>query len=267
MLDRRGRPARPTGAPDQRARRRRELLAVAALLAVAGALAALLAIAALDGEPRGFDRRVLLALRTPGDLADPVGPAWLESLARDVTALGGTGLLAFCTLAVAGFLLLERKPRAAGLILVSIFGGMLLASGLKGCFDRPRPDLVPHVTPVHTSSFPSSHAMVSTIAYLSLAALLARRRRGRALRRYLFGVAALLILAVGVSRVYLGVHWPTDVLAGWVVGAAWTIACWTIALRLLPRHDVAQDAGDGAEERACARSAADRSAGSGPAGG
>ncbi|HVS64244.1 MAG TPA: phosphatase PAP2 family protein [Thermoanaerobaculia bacterium] len=227
------------------ARRRRELLALLSLLAASGGMALFFAIAdvADEGEPHALDTELLLALRAPGDPSDPLGPVWVEELARDVTALGGIGLLTFWTLAVAGFLFLDRKPHAAWLALVSAFGGMALVFGLKGAFDRPRPDLVSHGTEVLSASFPSAHSMMSAVVYLTLGALLARLRRSWVLRFYLIGVALVLTLAVGFSRVYLGVHWPTDVLAGWSVGAAWALGCWTVARWLQHRGDV-EDASD-----------------------
>jgi undecaprenyl-diphosphatase len=142
------------------------------------------------------------------------------------------------TLAVIGFLLIDGKRHAALLVLVSIGGGTLLSSGLKGLFDRPRPDLVPHGVEVYTMSFPSGHATLSAVTYLTLGALLARVQPRRRVKAYLLSVAVLLAVLIGASRVYLGVHWPTDVLAGWCVGAAWAMLCWTVATWLQRRGEV-----------------------------
>jgi undecaprenyl-diphosphatase len=109
---------------------------------------------------------------------------------------------------------------------------MLLSTVLKMGFERPRPDLVPHATRVYTASFPSGHAMLSAVTYLTLGALLARVQPNRRLKAYLIGLALCITLLVGASRVYLGVHWPSDVLAGWCGGAAWAALCWFIALQL-----------------------------------
>jgi undecaprenyl-diphosphatase len=147
-------------------------------------------------------------------------------------------VLSFITLAVAGFLVLQRKTHAALFVLVAVGGGLLLSSLLKMGFDRPRPDLVPHGSVVYTASFPSGHSMMAAVTYLTLGALLARVQPRRSLKLYLLGLAVLLAVAVGVSRVYLGVHWPTDVLAGWALGAAWALLCWTVALRLQRRGQV-----------------------------
>jgi undecaprenyl-diphosphatase len=218
----------------------REFTVLAALALAAAALWGFVELAGevLEGETRAFDERILLALRSPADPSDPLGPGWLEELMRDVTGLGSTGVLTFITLAAAGFLALDRKTHAALLVVAAVGGGMLLSTLLKMGFDRPRPDLVPHGTLVYTASFPSGHATLSAVAYLTLGALLARVQPRLVLKLYLLGLAILLTVSVGVSRVYLGVHWPTDVLAGWALGAAWALFCWAAALWLQRRGQV-----------------------------
>ncbi|MGH6943530.1 MAG: phosphatase PAP2 family protein [Geminicoccaceae bacterium] len=218
------------------------LLVSVALAAAAIVLFAQLADEVVEGETRGFDRTVLLALRNPSDPTDPLGPLWLHEVARDFTSLGSFSLLTFLTLAVVGFLILQGKRHAALLVVVAIGGGTLLSTLLKMGFDRPRPDLVPHEAVVYSASFPSGHAMMSAITYLTLGALLARVQPRRRLKLYLLGLAILLTVLVGISRVYLGVHWPTDVLAGWAVGAAWALLCWSAALWLQRRGQVESDA-------------------------
>lgn len=209
------------------------LLLSGILLATAGGLAfAWLAGEVMDGETRRFDERLLMLFRSPGDPADPIGPRWVEEMARDVTALGSGVVLTFATLAVIGYLLLARKRGAALLVALSIGGGALLSTLLKLGFDRPRPDLVPHAVAVYSASFPSGHAMLSAASFLTLGALLMRVAARRRLKGYVMALAVLATIAVGVSRVYLGVHWPTDVLAGWCAGAAWALLCWVVALRL-----------------------------------
>jgi len=219
---------------------RRELLLPVLLLVTAGTLLAFgkLAVEVLEGETRSFDRALLLAFRNPADPSDPLGPRWLEEAARDITSLGSTVVLTFVTLAVAGFLALARKRGAALLVLVSVGGGTLLSTLLKLGFERPRPDLVPHAAAVYTASFPSGHAMLSAVTYLTLGTLLARIQPRRRLRAYIVAIAVLLTLLVGTSRIYLGVHWPTDVLAGWCLGAAWAMLCWAVALWLQRRGRV-----------------------------
>ena len=189
----------------------------------------------LEGETRDFDEKVLLAFREDADPEDPVGPAWLEEMARDVTGLGGIVVLTFTTLSVAGFFLLQRKWHLAIYVAAAVTTGALASAFLKSGFDRPRPDLVAHGQVVYTASFPSGHSMISAVVFLTLGALLAEALRDRALRGYVLGLAGALTLAVGVSRVYLGVHWPTDVLAGWAAGAGWALACWAVS-RLLRRR-------------------------------
>jgi undecaprenyl-diphosphatase len=222
-------------------------LTVLVLLALAAAgLWAFVAIAdeVVEGETISFDRALLVALRNPSDLSDPIGPPWVEELFRDFTALGGVGVLAFLTFAVIGFLLLERRKRAALLILAAVGGGLLLSTLLKEVFSRPRPDLVPHGSYVYTASFPSGHSMMSAATYLTLGALLARVQPRRRLKIYILSVAILLTLVVGFSRVYLGVHWPTDVLAGWSVGAVWALLCWLVARWMQRRGQLEQAAGE-----------------------
>jgi len=142
-----------------------------------------------------------------------------------LTAFGSvTGLLLVCA-AVIGFLLFSDRVRTALFVLAATSAGIVLAGLLKQIYDRPRPSLVPHLVEVTSSSFPSGHAADSAIVYLTLAALLARTVQERPLRIYIIGTAILLTLLIGVSRVYLGVHWPSDVVAGWTIGAAWALAC------------------------------------------
>ena len=194
----------------------------------------------VEGESRATDSRVLLALRNSDDLSDPIGPLWVEELGRDFTALGGVGVLTLLTLSVAGYLWLIGKVRAMLLVLGAIGSGLLVSTLLKQGFDRPRPDLVPHDSLVYTASFPSGHSMMSAITYLTLAALLARVLPNRATKVYFLGLAVLVTIGVGVSRVYLGVHWPSDVLAGWAVGASWAMLFWLIARGLQRRGQVEQ---------------------------
>lgn len=191
-----------------------------------------------------FDRRLLLLLREPHDLADPVGGAWLEELGRDFTALGGFPILTLFTLAVVGFLAFAKHKVLAVIILVSTLLALLLSSGLKAAIDRARPDLVPHKTLVHTASFPSGHAMHSAATYLTLGGLLARYQGRRRLKTFILAMALFTAFLVGVSRVYLGVHWPTDVLGGWLLGLACALLTLMLARGLVPivEQVVADDA-------------------------
>ena len=194
-----------------------------------------------EGEAGRFDSRVLLALRNPADPSDPLGPGWFEEFGRDVTALGGFGILTCLTFAAAGFLWLSGRHRSMLLLLASVGGGQLLSTVFKRGFDRPRPDLVPHEAVVYTASFPSGHAMMAAVTWLTLAAMLARVQPNRVLKAYVLALGIIVSAAVGVSRIYLGVHWPTDVLAGWTAGAAWALLCWTAARRLEQGGSVGPD--------------------------
>jgi undecaprenyl-diphosphatase len=219
---------------------RTELVPLLVLVLVAGGiwLFAELAGEVKEGETRRIDEEILLALRNPADRSDPLGPRWLEETERDFTALGGVGVLALLTAAVSVYLALDGKNRAALLVLIAVGGALLGSTLLKHEFQRPRPDLVPHGSYVYTTSFPSGHSMMSAATYLTLGALLARVQSKRRVKIFLLAFAALLTLIVGISRVYLGVHWPTDVLAGWTAGGIWALICWFLARWLQHRGHV-----------------------------
>lgn len=221
----------------------REFITLTLVLLVATAVWGFIELAdeVVEGETHAIDTAILLALRNPENLADPLGPRWLEELFRDFTALGGVGVLVFICLGVGGYLALRRKYRTLLLLAVAVAGGLLLGSALKAGFDRPRPDLVPHGAYVYTASFPSGHAMLATVAYLTLGALLARLMPDRRTKFYVLGLALLLSVLIGVSRVYLGVHWPSDVAAGWMAGSAWALLWWLVA-RWLQRRRVVEAA-------------------------
>lgn len=210
----------------------RGILAVFALAATSLFAFVYLADEVMEGSTRSFDSRVLLFFRNPQDLSDPIGPRWFEEVMRDLTALGGTTVLTLLTVFVTLFLILAGKKRSAVLVASSIALGTVLSTVLKLAFDRPRPELVPHGMEVYTLSFPSSHAMMSALVYLTLGALLARTQASVRVRVYLILCAILLTFLIGVSRIYLGVHWPTDVLAGWAVGSCWALLSWLLARRL-----------------------------------
>lgn len=188
-----------------------------------------------DAGPGGFDERILLMFREPADPAEPLGPVWLEVVVRDVSALGGLLALGLLSAAACGYLLLSRKVSLAVFVAVSVCGGALVNTVLKGLIGRPRPDLVPHGTTAALSSFPSGHAMMSAVVFLTLGALLALSADERRIKIYILSWSVLLTVAVGVSRVYLGVHWPTDVIAGWIAGAVWATLCLLVGGRLLDK--------------------------------
>lgn len=202
----------------------------------------------VEGDTQAFDEKMVLALRNPADLADPIGPLWLEEIGRDLTALGGVAILTILVTGVVGFLFLQGTTRAAYFVTIAVVGGVLLGALLKDLFNRPRPELVPHLSYVYTTSFPSGHSLNAAVVYLTLGVLLARLQQRRVLKLYVMAVAALLTVAVGISRVYLGVHWPTDVLAGWTAGAVWALCCWSVMWWLQRRGEVeSQDEATAAE--------------------
>jgi undecaprenyl-diphosphatase len=211
-------------------------------LAVAGALWALLELAevARSTAPHAFDTAILLAFRRPGHPDIPIGPAWLEGTVRDVTALGSTAVLLLIVAAVVIHFFLIGRARTALFTLCAVVSGQAVSSLLKLEVDRPRPELVSHLVTETSLSFPSGHAMLSAVTYLTLGALAARFLPGRVTRVYILALAVLVTLMVGVSRVYLGVHWPSDVLAGWCAGFAWAMLWW-LAARLLQRRRAADD--------------------------
>lgn len=187
-------------------------------------LGAYLADELIEGEGWSIDTAILVGLRVPGHLQTPVGPRWLLQAAIDITALGGATLMWLFGVAGLIWLLYRRLRAEAAWIAVSLIGASLIDNGLKAWIARPRPALVPHLAQVTDPSFPSGHAMVSAALYLTLALMLAESARGWAPRAALVGFASLIVLLIGCSRVYLGVHWPSDVLAGWSFGTAWALA-------------------------------------------
>ncbi len=204
---------------------------LAAFLGIALLLAAffILGSEVLEGETLSFDRWVMLNLRSVPDTSAPVGPSWLLPAMVDITSLGGVAVLTLLTILAGGFLFATRKPALAVFVLVAVSGGALASTVLKSLFLRARPDIVQHLVQVDSASFPSGHAMNSAIVYLTLGALLARSLKDRGARVYLLMTSIVLTVLIGFSRVYLGVHWPTDVVAGWAVGAAWATMCSLVA--------------------------------------
>jgi undecaprenyl-diphosphatase len=187
----------------------------------------------LEGETHAFDDDILIGLRVPGDLSTPIGPYWLTHAVGDITALGGTTVLSLMTILATIYLLLARQRAIGAFMFLSIVGGWIVSSLLKWTVARARPDIVPHLVEVHDLSFPSGHAMLSAVTYLTLGALLSRAEQYRSTRIFLLGTAILLTLMIGMSRVYLGVHYPTDVLGGWCAGATWAAACWMVSRKYI----------------------------------
>lgn len=189
----------------------------------------------VEGESHIADRLVLRMLRNSEDPSRPIGPRWLEHAAIDWTALGSAPVLTLLVAAVVGFMLLTRRWGPAALVLIATVSGALLVTLLKRGFSRPRPTVVPELTEHLNYSFPSGHATTAAVVYLTLAAIVCSvltRKRDRA---YVAGVAIAVTILVGLTRIYLGVHYPTDVAAGWCVGGSWAILCWVAARMMRTR--------------------------------
>lgn len=189
----------------------------------------------LEGDAAELDRAIILAMRVPGHAEQPLGPHWLPSAVRDVTALGSTTVLTLVVLVTASFLALRRRWRSALLVLAATTLGALAVTLVKALIARSRPDLVGRLMEEASHSFPSGHAANSAIVYLTVAALLFPVVRGWRMRGFVLAVAMLLVGLIGISRVYLGVHWPSDVLAGWAFGSGWALLCWGVELKLFRR--------------------------------
>ncbi len=194
-----------------------------------------LASEVLEGDTFAIDKAIMRALRTTGNASEIVGPSWIKPAMIDLTALGGAPVLTLVTILATGSLVAMRRYGTAGFVVLSVCCGAALSSMIKAIFVRPRPEIVPHLVEVTSTSFPSGHAMNSAIVYLTLSVLLARSEANRQIQFYLIGAAIFLTLLVGTTRVFLGVHWPTDVLAGWVIGAAWAALC-SLAAKWLQDH-------------------------------
>ena len=183
----------------------------------------------MDGDTQKLDETIVQWFRSAGDPARPIGPPWLLEAVIDITALGSFAVVLLLVLAVSGFLWIHQQKRLVALLIMSTAGAFLMNTLMKMVFDRPRPSVVPHLREVVTASFPSGHATISAVVYLTAGILLFEIVKGRRARLYCLGVAMTLTGLVGFSRVYLGVHYPSDVLAGWATGIAWATGCWLAA--------------------------------------
>lgn len=218
---------------------------LAAIAIISGLVLAFLQIAdeMIDGEMEAFDNAILMLFRDPGNVDQIIGPRWVHEMVRDITALGSFSVLGLIVVCVCSYLVMTRMRGAALLVVVSVLGGTILSTVLKMTYDRPRPDLLAMSTQF-TASFPSGHAMLSAVTFLTIGALLARLAPNRSLQVFSIVTAILLTLLVGMSRIYMGVHFPSDVLAGWSLGAAWALLCSTVAMLLQRRGTVAKPTAD-----------------------
>jgi undecaprenyl-diphosphatase len=185
-----------------------------------------------EAEGQALDVSILQALRPGTSPSDPIGPWWVEHAAADLTALGGISVLALVTLSVVGLLCLRARWGRALLLIGALGGGVVLSEALKGVFERTRPPDIYRTFETLNASFPSGHALQAAVVYLTLGTLAAQAMRTRAGKIYALSVAASIAVIVGLTRVYLGAHWMSDVLAGWCVGAAWAMACWLLGWAL-----------------------------------
>lgn len=181
-----------------------------------------------EGETRNFDLSVIEIFRTDNNPGEPAGAIWIYEFMIDITALGGGNVLALITILVSIFLILQKHYDAFLLLLAATIGGAILSFGLKEIYGRERPDLIYRLVTVNSLSFPSGHSMMSAVLYLTQAAIVARFQKEWKVRIFLISTALFLTFIIGLSRIYLGVHYPTDVIGGWTIGLAWASFCWCI---------------------------------------
>ena len=195
----------------------------------------------VHGETKKFDQSILRALREPGNPRQLIGPAWVLTVVRDITALGGAFVMSLVIGGTTGFLLLVRRYHTVVFLLIATGGATILNIAIKSIIDRPRPEVVPHLTDVSSASFPSGHSAMSAAVYLTLGAIMAQSVKKRRVKLYFAFVALVITGLVGASRVALGVHYPSDVLAGWSSGLAWALLCWLVARYLQSRGAIEKE--------------------------
>lgn len=189
-----------------------------------------------------FDEWLLVSVRDAENPQYLFGPHWVDEAVRDVTALGGPAVLTFMVIVVLVYLLLQKSYRAATLVVIATAGGLLISLLLKDFFLRDRPDIVPALMVETSPSFPSGHSMISAIVYLTLGSLLTRLETSPRIRVYIISIAIFVAALVGISRVLLGVHYPTDVLVGWITGFFWASICWFFMFALQEQGVVEENA-------------------------
>ncbi|MDP3593756.1 phosphatase PAP2 family protein [Phenylobacterium sp.] len=208
------------------------------LVALVGVPSLFLSIAdeVAEGETAALDRRLLLAFRSPGDPSDPLGPRWFEESMRDITALGGFTVVTLLTIVATLLLVFHQRRREALIFAGTVILAYASSEVLKAFYDRDRPMIVAHGSIVYSQSFPSGHSTAAAATFLTLATVLASVESNRRTKALIYALAITAMIAVGVSRVYLGVHWPTDVLAGWALGATWALAAWIVLVISQPKR-------------------------------
>ena len=200
------------------------------LLAVAGLAGGFIKIAGEvhEGETSAFDNAILYWFRNPQSPTGLIGPDWLVEAARDFTSLGSYALLTTLVVLVLAYLLLDRRWFEATHLSVAVVSGVIVSNLLKVGFNRPRP-VFDHAPEVFSAGFPSGHATMSGVVFLTLGAILALHEPRRSLKLLFLGAAVFLTLLVGCTRIYLQVHFPTDVVAGWCLGVGWALSWVLIA--------------------------------------
>jgi undecaprenyl-diphosphatase len=221
---------------------RSEIAALTALLVVGLGVMTFVEVADDMTETDGqmFDQAVLHWLQPVA--GQPRGPWWLHEAAVDLTSLGGISVLTLFAFIALAFLLIQRKRLSAVLLVVGLAGGVALSEGLKAFFGRARPPEAYQAVETLNASFPSGHALLSTVFYLSLGVMLTRAFPRKRLKAFVLGTAVFIALLIGLTRVYLGAHWASDVIAGWCAGAAWAMALWLVAYAVERRQQAAHAA-------------------------
>lgn len=226
---------------------RTEIAALTALMIIALGVMTFVEVADDMTEADGqlFDQAVLHWLQPVA--GQPRGPWWLHEAAADLTSLGGISVLTLFAVIAFSFLLIQRKRLSALMLVVGLIGGVGLSEGLKALFERERPPAAYQAVETINASFPSGHALLSTVFYLTLGVMLTRAFPKKRLKAFVLGSAILIALLIGLTRVYLGAHWASDVIAGWCAGAAWAMALWLVAYaverRQVVHHAPLQDEG------------------------
>lgn len=217
-----------------------ELAVLLSFILIVGGVLATTRIAdeVVAGRTHEADTAILMALREGEDADNPLGPPWVEEMMRDITSLAGTGILILIVTAVTCFYLVQGRYKEMLVLLTAVVGAYLLSYTLKGLFDRPRPQFIPEGNYVYTASFPSGHALLAATTYLTLGIILSQLMPRRRLKAFVLLLAFFIMILVGFTRVYLGVHWPTDVLAGWMIGGVWALICWLVVRWLRRRGSV-----------------------------
>lgn len=182
-----------------------------------------------EGELTAIDNFILASLRDPHDQSKILGPTWLLWFMQEISHLGGVYAMSTVTVISSLFFAFRKRFRTLMFFLISISSGTLAMLLLKHFFNRPRPSVVPHLAEFTLGSYPSGHSMVSAIVYLTLGVLLARATKSLKMRFVYLGTAGLLTFLIGISRCFLGVHYPSDVLAGWCAGVLWAALSYLLA--------------------------------------